>query len=121
MAKVKVKSRSQINNYIIIVHTTQHKGLMYNSEGIPSVMHVWVYGGRQNLVVPPLTRVKRLELGGCLATSGCITNWLYNKTKVHTREALNCKRSYERLARSSVLPRLRKTIVIIIIYSSTYS
>jgi len=33
----------------------------------------------QNVVVPPLSYMKRPAFCGCLARTGCITNWLYDK------------------------------------------
>jgi len=43
---------------------------------------LWVFCTRLNVVVPPLSRVEAPELRGCLTRSGCITNRLYNKTKI---------------------------------------
>jgi len=43
------------------------------------------YCARQNVVVPSLFRVKSPKFCGYLARTGCITNWLYNKTKIWSK------------------------------------
>ena len=71
---------------VVRVSSVASGAILYTTEGhtgVTDLVHyVASFWEALPVVVPPLAHVKRPEFSVCLARTGCITNWPYDKNQI---------------------------------------